>query len=77
MGGTLWLLATEVMVKILRIQGHGVRASKDGFERVESNDWRGRIARGFRMIQSDTTVRENMGRTFWWLAIEVMVLGRC
>jgi len=28
---------------------------------------------GFKRIQSETTVRENMGRTFWWLATEVMV----
>jgi hypothetical protein len=28
--------------------------------------------RRFRRIQSKTKVRENMGRTFWWLATEMM-----
>jgi hypothetical protein len=27
---------------------------------------------GFRRIQSETTVRQNMGRTLWWLATEMM-----
>ena len=27
----------------------------------------------FRRIQIETTVRQNMGRTFWWLAPEVMM----
>jgi hypothetical protein len=36
-----------------------------GFRRVESNDWRGKIAHGFRRIQSETTVRQKMGRTLW------------
>jgi hypothetical protein len=49
-----------------------------GFRRVESNDWLGKIVHGFRRIQSETTVRQNMGRTLWWLVMEVMVkiLGR-
>jgi hypothetical protein len=32
------------------------------------NEWR-----GFKRIQSETTVRENMGRMFWRVATEVMV----
>jgi hypothetical protein len=72
MGGTLWLLATEVMVKILGIQGDDMRGNR--FERVESNYWRGKIERGFKIrIQSETTVRQNMGRTHWLLATEAMV----
>jgi len=47
--------------------------ARDRFERVECNDWRGKIECGFRRIQSDTTVRQNMGRMFWWLATRVMV----
>jgi hypothetical protein len=44
-------------------------------ERWTMND--GRWRHGFKRIQSETTVRENMGRTFWWLATEVMekILG--
>jgi len=37
---------------------------------VESNDWQGKIMRGFRRIQSETTVRQNMGRMLWLLATE-------
>jgi hypothetical protein len=29
--------------------------------------------RQFSMVEMETTVRQNMGRTFWWLATEVMV----
>ena len=28
---------------------------------------------GFRRIQSETSVRQNMTRMFWWLATEVMM----
>jgi len=52
---TLWWLATEVIVKI---------------KRVESIDWLGNIVGGFRRIQSETRVRQNMGRTHWSLATE-------
>jgi hypothetical protein len=55
------------------IQGDDVRLESDGFERVESNDWRRKIERGFRRIQSDTTVRQNMGWTLWSLGMEVIV----
>jgi hypothetical protein len=45
--------------------------ARDGFERRESNDSRGKITSGFRtIVQSDTTVRQNMGRTFWRLATD-------
>jgi hypothetical protein len=32
----------------------------------------GSVDSNFKRIQSETTVRENMGRTFWWLATEVI-----
>jgi hypothetical protein len=64
------------MVNILGrcwIADSGRRYVRDRFERVESNNWGGEIGRGFRRIQSDTIVRQNMGRTLWWLSTEVMV----
>jgi hypothetical protein len=30
------------------------------------------VESGFRKIQSETTVREHMGRTLWWLATEMI-----
>jgi hypothetical protein len=35
----------------------------------------GRVS-GFRRIPSETIVRQNMGRTFWWLAT-VKILQQC
>jgi hypothetical protein len=70
MGRTLWWLATEVMVKILHDANSRQRCTRDGFEKVESNDWRGKIARGFRRIPS------NYGETEYGknaLVTEVMV----
>jgi hypothetical protein len=41
-------------------------------QRVWSGEDLGGNSSGFRRIQSETTVRENMGRTLWWLATETM-----
>jgi hypothetical protein len=68
MGRMLWWLATEMMEKLLGDADSRRRYAGDGFERVQSNDWRGKIM----WIQENTTVRENMGRTLWWLATEMM-----
>jgi hypothetical protein len=69
MGRTRWWLATEVMVKNLG----------DANSRRRRGCWQGMITiaeertcvdpGGYRV----TTVRQNMGRTLWWLATEVMV----
>jgi hypothetical protein len=53
MGRTLLWLATKVIVKILGDANSRRRCTRDGFERVESNNWRGKIACGFRRIQSN------------------------
>jgi hypothetical protein len=68
MGRTLWWLATEMMEKLLGDADSRRRCAGDGFERIESNDWGGKIM----WIQENTTVRENMGKTLWWLATEMM-----
>jgi hypothetical protein len=70
MGRMLWWLAMEVMVKILGDANSRRQCTRDRFEKIESNDWRGKIARGFRRIQS------NYGQTEYGknaLATEVMV----
>jgi hypothetical protein len=43
-------------VKIL-IQGND-KAARNGFDRVDSNDWRGKIAHRFRRIQSNNSQTE-------------------
>jgi hypothetical protein len=53
MGRTLWWLATEMMEKLRGDTDSRPQCAGDGFERVESNNWRGKIARGFRRIQSN------------------------
>jgi hypothetical protein len=70
MGRTLWWLAMEVMVKILGDANSRRRCTRDGFEKVESNDWRGKIAHGFRRIQSNYSQTE-YGKNA--LATEVIV----
>jgi hypothetical protein len=68
---------TEVIVKFSGDAFHGddvredrVDLREDGKEQLAMERWRP----GFKKIQSETTVRENMGRTFWWLGdMEVMV----
>ena len=68
MGRTFWWLATEMMEKLLGDADSRRPCVGDEFERVESNDWRGKIM----WIQENTTVRENIGKTLWWLATEMM-----
>jgi hypothetical protein len=68
MGRTFWWLATEMMEKLLGDADSRRPCAGDEFERVESNDWRGKIM----WIQENTTVRENIGKTLWWLATEMM-----
>ena len=63
-----WWLATEMMEKLLGDADSRRACAGDGFERVESNDWRGKIM----WIQENTTVRENIGKTLLWLATEMM-----
>jgi hypothetical protein len=36
--------------RVMLIQGDDMGTSKNGFERVENKDWRGKIKRGFRII---------------------------
>jgi hypothetical protein len=65
---TFWCLTMEVMVKILQRCSTTCDGRSRGFER----QWKGTIGerrwRAFRRIQNETTVRENMRRTLWWLA---------
>ena len=71
MGRTFWWLATEMMEKLLGDAFHGrtmCEGRSSGFEREK----RGTIGDGFKRIPSETTVRENMGRTFWRLATEMI-----
>jgi len=67
----VWGLRMATMVKILSDADSRRQCVRDGFEKVESNDWRGKIAHGFRRIQSETTVRQNMWRTLLWLVTEI------
>jgi hypothetical protein len=48
----------EVMVKIVGDADSRRRCARDGFERVESNDWRGKIVHEFRKIQSNYSQTE-------------------
>jgi hypothetical protein len=64
------------MEKLLGDAFHGrtmCEGRSSGFERGKNGTigdgwWRC----GFKRIQSETTVREKMGRTLWWLATEMM-----
>jgi hypothetical protein len=50
-------------------------AARDGFDRVETiGEERSSVDPGGYRV---TTVRQNMGRTLWWLATEVMVKILC
>ena len=35
----------------------------------------GRSSSGIKKIQSKTTIRQNVGRTFWWLTTKVIVFS--
>jgi hypothetical protein len=68
-----WCLATEAMLKILQRCSSRRRCAREGRvdlrerrkEQLAMDDGDGRWRCGFRRIQSETTVRQNMGRKLW------------